>query len=73
VLYYSYNCFDWIFAGVVATGKTTLQSRSYASMQFDGDDLLFMVRTGDENTRSAHDTNMITYHKVKNFRELIDD
>jgi hypothetical protein len=73
VLYYSYNCFDWIFAGVVTTGKTTLQSRSYAAMQFDGDDLLLMVRTGDENTRSAHDTNMITYHKVKNFRDLIDD
>jgi hypothetical protein len=73
VLYYSYNCFDWLFAGVVAVGKTTLQSRSYASMQFDGDDLLLMVRTGDENTRSAHDTNMITYHKVKNFRNLIDD
>lgn len=73
VLYYSYNCFDWLFAGVVAAGENPTRSRSYASMQFDGDDLLVLVRTGDEKARSGHDTNMITFHKVKNFRDLIDE
>ena len=36
VLYYSHNCFDWIFAGMVAAGKTRRHARSYASMQIDG-------------------------------------
>ena len=73
VLHYSYNCFDWIFAGVVAAGKSFKESRSYASMQFDNDDLLILSRSGDENGYNGHETNLITYHKVKNFRDLIDD
>ncbi len=73
VLYYSYNCFDWLFAGVIATGKTIKQSRSYAGMEFDGEDLLIMSRSGDENTFNGHETNLITFHRVKGFRDLIDN
>lgn len=72
VLHYSYNCFDWIFAGVVASGKSFKESRSYASMQFDGEDLLILSRSGDKNCYNGHETNMITLHRVENFRELID-
>ena len=72
VLYYSYNCFDWLFAGVVATGKTPQQSRSYAYMEPDGEDLLIASRSGDERVFNGHETNVITFHRVKNFRDLID-
>lgn len=71
-LYYSINCFDWIPAGVVTAGKTPAQARSYASMVIDGDDLLVLSRTGDDHALSGHDTNIISFHRVKNFRSLID-
>ncbi|MCD8069251.1 MAG: hypothetical protein LUE87_10280 [Lachnospiraceae bacterium] len=71
VLYYSCNCFDWLFAGVVAAGRDLTQARSYASMVIDGKDLLVLSRSGDENSFNGHDTNMITFHRVKRFRDLI--
>ncbi len=73
VLYYSFNCFDWIFGGVVASGKSPIQSRSYAHMAIDGDNLLILSRSGDERVFNGHETNLITLHKVENFRELIDE
>ena len=72
VLYYSYNCFDWIFAGVVTSGKTRRQSRSYASMAFDNNDLIMLLRTGSEEAFNGHDTNLITFHRIKDYRSLID-
>ena len=72
VLHYSYNCFDWLFAGVVAAGDTLRQARSYASMAIDGEDLILLARTGDEHALSGHDTNIISFHRVKDFRSLID-
>lgn len=71
VLYFSRNCVDWCFAGMVDKGATQKQSRHYASMVIHGDDLIILSRSGDENADSAHNTNMITVHKVENFRELI--
>ena len=70
VLYFSKNCMDWCFAGVVAMGKAANQARSYASMVIDGDDLCVLSRSGDENAKSAHDGDMITFHRVRRFREL---
>lgn len=72
VLYYSCNCFDWIFGGAVATGGEGGRSRSYASMDIDGKDLVVLSRSGDEQAKDGHDTNLITFHRVKNFRNLID-
>jgi hypothetical protein len=47
-------------------------------MVIDGEDLQVLSRSGspevrntDSPHRDAHDTNMITFHTVKNFRELI--
>lgn len=71
VLHFSKNCFDWCFAGVVAIGAQEIQSRSYASMAIKGDNLLIVSRSGDENTKSNHDTDLITFHTVKDFRSLI--
>lgn len=69
-LFYSQNCFDWSSAGVVAKGETYLESRHYASLLPVGSDLLVLSRSGDKNAKNCHDTNLITLHRVKNFRDL---
>ncbi|MAX26999.1 MAG: hypothetical protein CMJ19_21095 [Phycisphaeraceae bacterium] len=71
-LHYSTNLFDWIPAGLVAVGQSQLHSRHYASMINSGDDLLILSRSGDERAASAHNGNLLTFHRVKNFRDLID-
>jgi hypothetical protein len=71
VLHFSKNLVDWCFAGVVAIGDSPGQSRHYASMAVDGDDLVILSRSGDERAESAHDGNLITFHRVKNFRDLV--
>ena len=60
-----------ILAGLVATGPVEKASRHYASMAIDGDDLVILSRSGDERAKSAHDGNLITFHRVNNFRELV--
>jgi hypothetical protein len=70
-LYYSTNCMDWQMAGMVAIGETASQARHYASMAIDGDDLVVLSRSGDHRAKSAHDGNLITFHRVRNFRQLV--
>lgn len=70
-LHFSKNMVDWCFAGLVATGETALQSRHYASMAIDGNDLVILSRSGDARAKSAHDGNLITFHRVKDFRSLV--
>lgn len=71
VLHFSRNLVDWCFAGLVAKVDSPKASRHYASMDIDGDDLVILARSGDERAKSAHDGNLITFHRVKNFRELV--
>lgn len=71
VLHFSKNLVDWCFAGVVAKVEHPKAARHYASMAIDGDDLVILSRSGDENAKSAHDGNLITFHRVKNFRDLV--
>ena len=47
------------------------QARHYASMVVDGPDLHVLSRSGDARAKSAHDTNLITFHTVEEFRGLI--
>ncbi|MBE7045759.1 MAG: exo-alpha-sialidase [Ruminococcaceae bacterium] len=70
-LSFSKNMVDWCFAGLVAKGPSEKQSRHYASMAIDGEDLVIVSRSGDENTESAHNTNLSTFHRVRNFRKLV--
>ena len=70
-LHYSRNCIDWCLAGIVARGENPQQARHYASMCVDGDDLHVLSRSGDHRAHSAHDGNLITFHTVKNFRDLV--
>ncbi|MDR1279890.1 MAG: hypothetical protein LBK99_03595 [Opitutaceae bacterium] len=71
VLHFSKNLVDWCFAGLVATGDSPKETRHYASMVIDGDDLAILSRSGDARARSAHDGNLITFHRVKDFRSLV--
>ncbi len=70
-LYFSRNCVDWCFAGLVARGNSEKESRHYPSMAIHGDNLVILSRSGDERARSAHDGNIITCHTVKGFRSLV--
>jgi hypothetical protein len=70
-LHFSRNMIDWCFAGLVASGPAEHASRHYASMVIDGDDLHILSRSGDERAHSAHDGNLITFHTVRGFRDLI--
>jgi hypothetical protein len=70
-LHFSKNCVDWCFAGMVAMGADAKQSRHYASMVMDGEDLHVLSRSGDSRAKSAHDGNLITFHTVRRFRELV--
>ena len=70
-LHFSKNMVDWCFAGLVTAGATPLESRHYASMVIDGDDLHVLARSGDRRAKSAHDGNLITLHTVKDFRKLV--
>ena len=70
-LHYSYNGFDYLFAGTVCQGGKPGESRSYASMDFDGEDLVILSRSGDSEALDAHQTNLITFHRVPGFRALI--
>lgn len=70
-LHFSRNMFDWCFAGLVATGTTPREARSYAAMAIDGNDLVILARSGDARAASAHDTNLITFHRVARFRDLV--
>ncbi|MCC6679782.1 MAG: exo-alpha-sialidase [Phycisphaeraceae bacterium] len=70
-LHFSSNAVDWCFAGIVAIGKTHYDSRHYASMVIDGDDLHVLSRSGNSEAASAHNTNIITLHTIRNFRDLV--
>ena len=71
VLHFSKNCVDWCFAARVADSGAYKQARHYASMVIDGDALHILSRSGDERAKSAHDGNLITFHTVHHFRDLV--
>ena len=70
-LHFSKNCIDWCFAGIVSIGPSPKQSRHYASMVIDRDDLHILSRSGDHLAQSAHNGNFISFHTVNDFRELV--
>jgi hypothetical protein len=73
MLQYSRDCLNWFHAGCIAAWPSPMHSFSYAAPLVDGDDLLILSRTcapGKETTRNNHDTNLVTFHRVRNFRSL---
>lgn len=43
----------------------------YVDFEIDGDDIIFLCRTGINNPANYHDTNYSTFHRIKNFREML--
>lgn len=70
-LHFSKNLVDWCFAGMLFVGETERHSCHYTDVDVDGEDLLFVSRTSDANADSAHNNNMNTFHRIKNFRSLV--
>ncbi len=69
-LYFSRNCVDWCFAGLLTGNDETVRSSYHGSFVIAGDDLVLMMRTADSRATNAHNSNLITVHRVPNFREL---
>jgi hypothetical protein len=69
-LYFSRNCVDWCFASLLAANDETVRSSYHGSFVIDGDDLVVMMRTADSRATNAHNSNLITVHRVPNFRGL---
>ncbi len=69
MLMYSIDALNWLQAGCVAMDQHPCHSFSYASQLIVGDDLLVLARTS-QGGRNQHDTNLITLHRVRDFRKL---
>jgi len=70
-LSYSPDLLRWTFAGLVAVGPADNAARHYATMMIHGDDIYIVSRSGDLRAKNAHDNNLTTFHKVKDFRNLV--
>lgn len=70
-LSYSPDLLNWTFAGLVAVGPADNAARHYATMMISGDDIFIVSRSGDMDAKNSHDGNMVTFHRVKDFRRLV--
>ncbi|MFH1730643.1 MAG: hypothetical protein ABIF82_03200 [Planctomycetota bacterium] len=43
----------------------------YADWQFDGGDLIFLVRVAYDGAHNMHDANRITFHRLTDFRRRL--
>ncbi|MBE7033881.1 MAG: hypothetical protein E7406_06600 [Ruminococcaceae bacterium] len=57
---HDYRHVDWHFAGI-----------QYVAFEFQGDDIIYLARTALNNPHNHHDSNYSTFHRIKNFRELL--
>ncbi|OGV62696.1 MAG: hypothetical protein A3K19_13610 [Lentisphaerae bacterium RIFOXYB12_FULL_65_16] len=69
-LYFSRNCMDWCFAGLVADAVGTKRSHFHCSTVIDGEDLIMLMRTADAAAVNEHNSNTITFHRIREFRKL---
>jgi hypothetical protein len=70
VLMYSADALNWFDAGFVAFSPNLMEAFSYAWLMIDGKDLVVMCRTSCEGLNN-HDTNLITLHRIQDFRGLV--
>ena len=48
-----------------------LTGYQYVGWQFDGDDLIYVVRTANRGARNFHDSNRILFGRERDFRSLL--
>ena len=70
-LWFSRDAMNWEFAGMVTEGDSRRESRAYPHICVDGNDILVVTRCGTEDSKSLHDNNILSFHRVKNFRDLV--
>lgn len=58
--------------GLEPEQSAMLTGFQYVDWQFDGDDILYLCRTAYRGAHNFHDSNRITYHVVRNFRNRLD-
>ena len=61
----------WEIAYEIANAWGTENAFSYPDFIFSGDDILLLSRTAFNGAKNNHDTNMITFHKIKDFRKYL--
>lgn len=69
----SRDCCEWHLACdlIDATDKDPMYTGfQYADMIFDGEDLLWLVRTGANAPHNFHDANYSVFHRLKDFRRF---
>ncbi len=69
-LYFSRNCVDWCFAGLIAAADNVEASYYHGGSIIVGDDLLIMMRVADSNALNLHNSNAIKFCRVRDFRAL---
>ena len=78
-LHASENLTDWQHkmtllqddSGLPYNQSIELTGFQYPDWQFDGEDIICLVRTANDGAHNFHDSNRITFHRIKNFRRLI--
>ena len=68
-LTYGTDGLNWLPAGFIAATPRPWEGFQYAAPCIHGEDLLVVSRTS-LNGANQHDTNQITFHRVKDFRKL---
>jgi hypothetical protein len=71
-LSYSVDALNWFPAGMIAWTANPHQSFMYPCAVIDGDDIALISRTS-VNGGTQHDADMVTFHRVRNFRALAMD
>jgi len=79
VFSYSQDLFNWKVGptllyddtGFNETMSAQFTGFHYVDWQFDGEDIIYLIRTGYRGANSYHNTNRITYKRLTNFRSLL--
>ena len=72
LLWYSVDSLNWFPAGWIAYARGWNQSFHYPVMFVDGNDIALISRTAN-NSGDRHDVDFITFHRIKDFRDLAMD
>ena len=69
MLFYGVDALNWFPAGCVARWPSPAQAFNYTTPLIDGPDLLIVSRTS-RNGRDQHDNDLVTFHRLPDFRSL---
>ncbi|MBN1875824.1 MAG: exo-alpha-sialidase [Anaerolineae bacterium] len=78
-LYVSTDLRQWIHCATLLEDDLSVSSEDaarwtgfqYVDWQFDGDDLIYLVRTAYDGAHNFHDSNRITFHRIREFRSIL--